>query len=90
LVEASVIEHPEGITSRWRVEIYMSRFVDEPVQVTVEWNGPLGPISIKAILEPGERETRYITEFTTPIGSLPEDVRITNVYCGTPPWVFVY
>jgi hypothetical protein len=90
LVEASVIESPEGVTSRWKVEVYMSRFVDEPVNVTIEWTGPLGPISFNAKLEPGEREHRFITTFTTPIGSSAEDVKVTNVDCGAPHLVFVY
>jgi len=90
LVEASVVEYSEGIISRWKVEVYMSRIVEEPVSVTVEWNGPLGPVSFNATLEPAEREHRFITEFTTPIDSSPENVRITNVSCGIPELTFRY
>ena len=90
LVEASVAEYSEGITSRWKVEVYMSRFVEEPVSVTIEWKGPLGPVSFKATLEPGERERRFISEFTIPTDSSPEDVKITNVSCGIPQLIFLY
>ena len=90
LVEASVAEYSEGIISRWKVEVYMSRLVEEPVSVTIEWNGPLGPVSFYATLEPGERERRFITEFTTPIDSSPEDIKITNVSCAIPELTFIY
>jgi hypothetical protein len=90
VVDASVTEYPEGVTSRWKVDVYMSRFVEEPVNVTVEWTGPLGPVSFNAIINPGEREHRFITNFTTPINSSAEDVRVTNAYGGTPELIFVY
>jgi hypothetical protein len=89
-VETSVVEYAEGANSRWKVEVYLSRATDEPVYVTIEWNGPLGPVSFVAALEPGQRERRIITDFATPIDSSPEEVRITNVSCDTPELVFMY
>ena len=89
-VEASVVEYSEGLTNRWKVEVYMSRVVEEAVNVTLEWNSDQGPVYFNATLEPGQRERRYFTEFNMPVISIPENLRITSVSCATPELVFIY